>query len=278
MPIGGSGSVDPLTFYAAAASQTGEIRLGTSIIPIFPRHPMVVAQQALAIHDLAPGRLRLGVGPSHRHIIEGWYGLKMQSPLSYLREYLTVLRSALWEGKVDYHGRFFNVTFTLPRRARVPLLVSALGQKAFRLAGEISDGAISWMCPVPYLLDNALPALRAGAGASRRPVPPLVAQVPVAMSTDKTAARAALIGRLRSYAGMPFYARMFSAAGIPVTADGSGLDVLADALIVTGDEVKIGQRLVGLLANGLDELLVTLVPVADEEDERGRLLRTIGSL
>jgi len=106
MTIGGAGAVDPLTFYAAATLQTDNIRLGTSIIPIFPRHPMVLAQQTLAIHDLAPGRFRLGIGPSHRQIIEGAYGLKMQAPLSYLKEYISVLRSALWEGKVDYHGKF----------------------------------------------------------------------------------------------------------------------------------------------------------------------------
>ena len=141
------------------------------------------------------------------------------------------------------------------------MLVSALGQKAFRLAGEISDGAISWMCPVPYLLGKALPALRAGAEASHRPIPPLVAHVPVAMSDDRTTARTALFERLRSYAGMPFYAHMFAAAGLPVAADGSGLDALADELIVAGDEVKVRQYLIDLLAIGLDELLVTLFPL-----------------
>lgn len=198
--------------------------------------------------------------------------------MAYLREYVEVLRGALWEEKVEYHGRFFNVVFTLPRRVQVPLLVSALGERAFRLAGEISDGAISWMCPVPYLLDKAVPALRAGAEASHRPIPPVVAHIPVAMSTDEIAAQKAALGRLRSYAGMPFYARMFARAGLPVAADGSGLDALAGALIVAGDEVETRQQLRNLLASGLDELLITLVPVADEEDERKRLLRTIGSL
>lgn len=275
---GGAGGVDALTFYAAAALQTDNIRLGTSIVPIFPRHPAVTALQTLAIHDLAPGRFRLGIGPSTHQIIEGQYGLRMPAPLAYLKEYATVLRSALWDGKVDFHGRFFNVAFTLPRRAQVPLLVSALGQKAFRLAGEISDGAISWMCPVPYLLDKALPALRAGAKASHRPTPPVVAHVPVAMTIDETAARAAILGRLRYFTGNPFYAQMFAAAGLPVAADGSGLDALARGLIVAGDGVKMRQQLVDLLADGLDELLVGLFPVADEEDEWRRLLQVIGSL
>jgi alkanesulfonate monooxygenase SsuD/methylene tetrahydromethanopterin reductase-like flavin-dependent oxidoreductase (luciferase family) len=122
--------------------------LGTAIVPIYPRHPIVMAQQVLAIHDIAPGRLRLGIGPSHRPIIEGSYGLQLSSPLTYLREYVAVLRGMLDESNIDYHGTFFNVTST-SRSAPIPILVSALGPKAFHLAGEISDGALSWVCPVP---------------------------------------------------------------------------------------------------------------------------------
>jgi len=64
LSMGGSGGADPLTMLAAAAVQTTQIRMGTAIIPTYPRHPIVIAQQALAIHDLAPGRLRLGIGPA----------------------------------------------------------------------------------------------------------------------------------------------------------------------------------------------------------------------
>src|SRR5207253_9287426 len=119
----------------------------------------------------------------------------------------------------DYHGRFFKVATSFPRQAQVPLLISALGEKAFRLAGEIADGAISWVCPVPYLLDIALPALRAGAQAQHRPAPPLIAHVPVAMSTDEAAVQAAATQRFSYYTKAPFYAHMFAAAGFPI-ADG----------------------------------------------------------
>lgn len=278
MTMSSAGAVDPLTFFALAAMQTERVRFGTSIIPVFPRHPVVTAQQALAVHDVAPGRLRLGLGPSHVHIIEGKYGLRMEAPLTYLREYLTVLRSALWEGQVDFHGRFLNVSFSFPRKARIPLLVSALGEKAFRLAGEVSDGAISWMCPVSYLVGKALPALEAGARSCHRDPPHLVAQVPVLMGTDAIAVRRAARNRLKTYVAMPFYANMFSHAGLPPPTDESGMDTLVDALVVTGDEATVRQRLLEILASGLNELLITLIPVADEKDERKRLLRTIGSL
>src|SRR5687767_11632703 len=155
--------LDALTAYAVALARTNRIRLGTSIVPTYPRHPLALAQQAATAASLGPGRLRLGVGPSHRPAIEATYGLKMEAPLGHLREYVSILRAALWRGEVEHQDRFFTARAKLQSQPRVPLLVSALGEGAFRLAGEISDGAISWNCPVPYLLDVALPMLRDGA-------------------------------------------------------------------------------------------------------------------
>src|SRR6266516_3050731 len=272
------GMLDTLTLFAAMAAQTTRIRLGTSIVPVYPRHPLVMALQAATIDALALGRLRLGVGTSHRHVMENVYGLSMPSPLAYLREYVEVMRQGLWEGRVDYHGRFFKVVTSFPRQARIPLLISALGEKAFRLAGEIADGAISWVCPVPYLLDTALPALRAGAQAQHRPVPPLVAHIPVAMSTDEAAVQAAATTRISFYTKAPFYAHMFAAAGFPVAADGTGIAALVKALVVAGNEAQVEKRLRELIASGLDELMLMLVPVADEEREREQLMQVIGSL
>ena len=124
-------SPDTLTTLAAAATKTSTICLGTSIVPTYPRHPLVMAQQALSLYDIAPGRLRLGIGPSYQAIIEGIYGLPQTTPLVHLREYVNVLRTALWEGKVDHHGKFFNVKVSLSHTAQVPVLISTLGVKAF---------------------------------------------------------------------------------------------------------------------------------------------------
>jgi F420-dependent oxidoreductase-like protein len=273
-----AGMLDTLTLFAAAATRTTRIRLGTSIVPVYPRHPFVMAQQAATIDSIAPGRLRLGIGTSHRQVIENMYGLAMSSPLAYLREYVEVMRQGLWAGRVDHQGTFFKVAASLPRPVQIPLLVSALGEKAFRMAGEIADGAISWVCPVPYLLDTALPALRAGAEAQHRPVPPLIAHIPVAMSTDDAAVQVAATPRISFYTKAPFYAHMFAAAGFPIAADGGGTDVLIKALVVAGNEAQVEKRLRELIASGLDELLLMLVPVADEAREREQLIRVISSL
>lgn len=271
-------TLDTLTLFAAVATRTTHIRMGTSIVPTYPRHPLVLAQQALTVSDSAPDRLRLGVGPSHRSTIEGVYGLSHTAPLAHLREYVAVLRAALWEGHVEYHGTYFNVKTPTLRTAQVPILISALREGAFRLAGEIADGAISWLCPVPYLLNKALPARRAGAQASQRLVPPLVAHVLVALSEDENAAQDAARKRIRSYIAQPFYANMFADAGLPVAPDGTGLDALARSLVVFGNETTVAQQLTGLLAEGLDELIVLLVPVQDASHEQAQFMRLIGSI
>jgi len=276
LSMGGSAGTDNLTILAAAAARTTQIRLGTAIVPTYPRHPLVMAQQALAIHDLAPGRLRLGIGPSHRPIIEGSYGLEMPSALAHLREYITVLRGILGGGPFEHHGTFFNV-MTTSRTAPIPLLISALGQKAFYLAGEISDGALSWVCPVPYLLKEALPSLQAGALAQHRPAPPLVAHVVVALNTNEELVQIQARSFLARYALLPFYAHMFKEAGLPVT-DEAGMDALVKALIISGDEATVRGRLAELLANGLDELMIHPLPLTNGEKERGQLLQLLAAI
>ncbi len=274
----GPGTIDALTIMAVAASQTSAIRMGTSILPTYPRHPLAVAAQVRAFNELAPGRLRLGIGASHRPTIEGMYGLEMTTPLAHTSEYVHVLRAALWEGKVEYQGRFYRVNASLPGTARVPILISALGSGAFRLAGELTDGAISWNCPVHYLLKTALPALQEGAAQAKRPAPPMVAHVPVAVGTDRQAVLAAARKQLAMYGRLPFYRHMFVEAGYAVLEDGTLPDALLDNLVVSGDEQTIATRLNGLLANGLDELLLLPVPVQNEAQELSQLAHLIGQL
>lgn len=274
----GTPAPDTLTLFAAAAVQTTTVRLGTAIVPTYPRHPLALAQQALTLGDLAPGRLRLGVGPSHRPTIEGTYGLPMPAPLQHLREYVAVLRALLWDGQVDEQGRYYTVKTKLPRAPQTPILISALREGAFRLAGEISDGALSWMCPVSFLLEKALPALRAGAATSGRQPPPLVAHIPVALSQDRPAALAAAQQQIGRYARIQFYANMFADAGFPIGADGVMPEALLDNLVVSGDEATVAARLTELLAQGLDELLIMPITVTNADNERSQIAKLLGQL
>ena len=271
-------SPDTLTIFAAAAAQTECIRMGTAIVPTYPRHPLALAQQALALHDIAPSRFRLGVGPGQKPIVEKNYGLPMQSPREHLREYVTLLRAALWDGNIEYQGRFFTARGILPRVSQTPLLISTLRAGAFRLAGELTDGAISWVCPVSYLLEKALPALRAGAASAGRPVPPLVAHIPVALSQDRKAVNVAARKQLGYYGHFPSYASMFAEAGFPVSSEGELSDALLENLVVAGDNAAITEHFQKLLTSGLDELLVMPIVVANAKEEREHLARLIGQI
>ena len=270
---------DVLTTLAAAAIKTSTVRLGTSIIPTYPRHPVVLAQEVLALHDIAPGRLRLGIGPSHRAIVEDIYGLPQTTPLVHLREYVKVLHSIFWDGKVDHHGEFFNIVVEFPRTAQIPVLISTLGKKAFQLAGEIADGALSWMCPVPYLLHTGIPVLHKAATANGRSnPPPLVAHVPVAISQDHDSVMAASHKMFEMYSKLPFYVKMFTDAGFPLTSDKKVSDDFVNNMIISGNEDTVAKSLTKLLNAGLDEVMVSLVSVVDEKYEQTQLMHLIGQL
>ena len=154
---------------------------------------------------------------------------------------------------------------------KIPVPISALRPNAFRLAGEVADGAISWVAPVDYLVETALPALRAGAEAMGRERPPLIAHVPVSVSTDRAAARAAFRAQFPVYPKLPFYAAMFAAAGYPVTAEEEMTDELVEALAVSGGPEEVRARLEAIRARGIDELMVSHVAVADEGGELAAL-------
>ena len=206
---------DPLAVFAAAAGRVQRIQFGTSIVPTFPRHPLAMAQGALVVDSLAPGRLRLGVGPSHKPTMEGTFGIPFQRPQEHLREYLTVLNALLKDGKVSHHGARLHADAGLAGPTGVRVMASALRGKAFRLCGELTDGAISWVCPPAYLREVALPALEEGAAAAGRPTPALVAHVPVVVSDDPTLVRDAARQQLSRYPTIPYYRRMFQDAGFP---------------------------------------------------------------
>ena len=274
-------SPDLLTTLATAAARTTQLKLGTSIVPVPTRHPVLMAQQALSYSRLAPGRLRLGIGTGSPELAKRIYGIEMNAPLAYLREYAQVLRPLLEQGEVHHQGRYFTADVSLQAVSQAPLFISALGPAAFRLAGEIADGVLPYMCPIPYLLNTALQALSAGAAKAGRPRPPVVAHVPVAFTEDR--ATALQVGRqaMSFYPTIRVYRNMFIAAGYSEQEINTVSDSFVESLLVFGDESKIRDRLLELLSMGVDELTISLVPVStgrEAAQERTRLARLIGQL
>jgi F420-dependent oxidoreductase-like protein len=266
---------DTMVLLGAAAMVTSRIKLGTSIIPTWPRAALLIAQQAMGMEALAPGRFRLGIGPSTPAAMGPLYGTDYRKPLSQLREYLTVIRAFLHDGAVDFHGEFAGARVRLRDPIGVPVMASALSAGAFRLCGEAADGAISWMCPWDYLKAVAMPAMREGAEAAGREVPPLIAHVPLCLSSDREEIRVAAQEQVGAYGTFPVYQAMFKAAGYPDTAEGFP-DELVEALVASGSEDQIIERLAQIRREGAGEIMTHILFVGEDraayQDRAFRLL------
>lgn len=211
------GGRDALLVLGAYAHVTQRVRLGSGIIPIYPRHPVAMAQGALTLAELSGGRLLLGIGVSHRPLMEQALGLPMGNPLAVMREYVAVLRGAL-TGKVQHEGPCYRVNWTsaLPRLpAPPPIILAALSPPMLELAGEIADGVILWLCPPAYIRDVAIPAVRRGRENAGKPLDgfEVIAAVPVAATDDVEAATAIFREELVRYLSLPFYQRMLERSG-----------------------------------------------------------------
>ena len=279
LTTGGAG-LDALTIFGAAAMTTERILLGTSIIPTWPRHPVAAVQQVQVLAELAPGRFRFGVGPSHRPAMTQVFGVDFDSPLTNLREYLTIAKSLLRDGSVRFEGEHYRTEATIPAPAPdVPVMASALRPNAYELCGELADGAISWVCPAEYLRDVGLPALARGAARAGRPAPPLVAHVPLCVHDDADEARAAFHEQFGRYPTLPFYNRMLQAAGFAEAADGRWSDAMIASVMVAGDEEAVATRIRELFDWGIAEVLVSVVTAgSDAARSRERTLSLVSSL
>ena len=272
MTSGSTGGGDSLGVFTAAGARTHNILFGTAITQTFPRHPIAVAQQALTLAQLAPGRFRLGLGTSGQGGVEQMLGINFRAPLAHLREYVRIMKALLQDGSVNFSGRYYQAHTSIPAPVDVPVMAAALGESAFEMCGAEADAAISWVCPGVYLRDVALPAMNRGADRAGRAAPPLIAHVPVCVHDDPEEAREAIAEQFRGFARAPFYRNMFNSAGFPEVTEGVWSPGMVDAVAVSGSEEQVTQGLQALLEMGAAELMVS--PVAAGPDREGSLDRT----
>lgn len=265
---------EAMTVFAAAASVTQRIRMGTAIVPTFPRHPVVVAQQAADIAQIAPGRFTLGVGPSHAPAIEPRFGIPYVKPLEHVREFVTIAKRLLKGEQVDFDGKRYKVHGKIAYSADVPVIASALRAGSFELAAEIADGAVTWLCPAQYIRDVALSAMDRGAAKSGRKRPRLVAHAFVALTTDAAALERGVQESLSYYPKLHNYQEMFVAAGLPEAREGNWSSRMVEAVVIHGDDAACAKKVETFLAvSGADEMILSVMPTGP--DRLASLHRTL---
>ncbi len=270
---------DPIAVFSAAALRTERVDFGTCIMPTFPRHPLALAQAAIVVDSLAPGRLRLGIGPSHEPAMRGTWGLDFTRPLEHLREYVTILNASFRDGRVDFDGKRLQAHAQFAGPAAIRVMVSALRHNAFSLAGEMTEGGISWVTPPEHIRDVAVPALAEGAAkAGRSAVPPAIVHVPIIVSTDQAAVHAQARAQMGFYQRLPFYQAMWLEAGYPDAAGTEFTQVMIDALVVSGSEQQVADRIRALPSFGAGEIIAMPLLLADDKDARTRTIRLLGEL
>ncbi len=212
--IAGRESLTVLTAYALA---TERIRVGTGVVPIYTRTPATMAQTAATIDDLSDGRLTLGLGVSHRPVVEGWHGQTIDRPAAEMREYAQIVRAILG-GEEPPEGEKWRTGFRLAGlepRPELPIYIAALSPAMLRLAGEVGDGVLLWLCNPNYIRDVVVPEVRRGRERAGKAMDgfEIVPAVPCARTDDSDAAHSSLRNDLLPYFGLPFYRAMIARSG-----------------------------------------------------------------
>jgi F420-dependent oxidoreductase-like protein len=249
---------DPLVAIALAGRETSRIELGTAVLQTYPCHPLLQANRVASVVDAMrrPG-FTLGIGPSHEPLIRGVFGLSYDHPGRSTEEYVRILAGVLRGETVDVDGADWSA-HTAGRMARlahpVSVLVSALGPRLLRVAGELADGTVLWMAPPRAIESHIAPRVRAAASAAGRPAPRIVAGLPVAVHDDEAEARAAAAASSAMYAGMAAYRRVLELGGAASPAEAA----------IVGSEHSVRAQLQGLLDAGATDIWAAVFPVGDD--------------
>ncbi len=261
--------VDALSALAVVGREVQGVQLGTAVVPTYPRHPMVMAMQALTVQAATGGRLTLGIGLSHRVVIEGAYGLSYDKPVRHMREYLNILMPLLHDGRADVTGEELSAhTFSAmkPAGSTPPsVIVAALGSQMLNLAGSLADGTALWMVGPRTIETHIVPKITAAAQRSGRPDPQVVVGLPVSVTADPDAARARAAEIFGFYNNLPSYRAMLDIEGAEGPAD----------VAIVGDEATVRSALLRLGEIGATALSL---PVFGTSDERKATMNLLAEL
>jgi F420-dependent oxidoreductase-like protein len=260
--------MDALTTLAVVGREVPGLELGTAVIPTYPRHPMMLAAQALTTQNAACGRLTLGIGLSHQMVIENMFGYSFEKPVRHMREYLTILMGLLQTGGATFTGETltFNGGVNVPDTPAPPVLVAALGPQMLQLAGRLADGTITWMTGPATLADLTVPTITKAAAEAGRPAPRIATSLPVCVTDDPDGARARASEIYSVYGMLPSYRAMLDREGAKDPAD----------VALVGSEAEVKAGIERLADAGVTDFAAAEFPQGDDERSRTReLLRSL---
>ena len=236
---------DALTALAVIGREVPRIELGTSVVPTYPRHPMMMAQQALTVNAATDGRLCLGIGLSHQMVVEGMWGMSFDKPVRHMREYLEVMMPLL-EGKpVAHAGEAFRVNgaISVPGGTRPGVVIAALGEQMLNVTAALADGTLTW-CTGPQTLKNhTIPTIRAAAEKHGRDSARVIAALPVCVTKDVAAAHERAAKVFVIYGQLPSYRAMLDKEGAAGPAD----------IAIAGSESEVLDRISALADMGVTD-------------------------
>ncbi|MEM7020359.1 MAG: TIGR03564 family F420-dependent LLM class oxidoreductase, partial [Pseudomonadota bacterium] len=239
---------------------TSKIELSTAVVPTYPRHPTAIAQQALTAQAASKGRFTLGIGLSHKVVIENMLGMSYDKPALHMREYLEILSPLLRGEQANFDGDQYrtHAALQVPDAKPVALWVAALGPVMLKLAGRLADGTVLWMTGPKTIEGHIRPGIAAAAEEAGKPAPRIAAGFPVAVTTDPDGARTKIGEMLQMYGQLPSYRAMLDREGAAGPAD----------MAIVGDEGTIRDQIRRLEEAGVTDFQAVAMPLEEGMEER----------
>ncbi len=262
-------SFDAISMLALMGRETQRIGLGTAVTPTYPRHPTAIAQQAMTTQAACGGRFTLGVGLSHKIVIEDMLGFSYDKPARHMREYLSVLMPLVRGEAVNFDGdeyRVRGVTMDVPGSENLDVVVAALGPVMLKIAGELADGTNTWMVGPKTMETHIIKRLSDAADAAGKPQPKVVGGYPVILTNKPDEARAKIAEGLTIYGQLPSYRAMLDREGVDGPAD----------IAIAGDENLLRGEIKRLEDMGVTDFNAAIMDV--EEGAYDRTLEFLASL
>jgi len=252
------------TLAALIGAAVPGLGVGTSVVPINPRHPLIMASLAQTAQAASHGNFSLGLGLGAHEPERQAFGASWPNTIPRLREHLTVLRSIFTEGAVDFHGDEFTASpgwpVAVPGGAPLPVYVAAMGPKALRVTAELADGTLPYLAGPRTIAEFIEPTIAKAAADAGRPTPRIIASVPVLVTEDSQndidAGRDLAARQLSFYETIPSYQRVIAREGVDNVAE----------LAAVGSSDRVARQLKTYLDAGATDVVLSPLDRSDSAD------------